>query len=64
MAVTIKQVASAAGVSVSTVSRAFTAPDQVQPQTLQRVREAAAALGYSPTPPPVRCAAAGRARSG
>ncbi|MEV4173067.1 LacI family DNA-binding transcriptional regulator [Nonomuraea sp. NPDC049709] len=50
MAVTIKQVASAAGVSVSTVSRAFTAPEQVQPQTLQRVREAAADLGYSPNP--------------
>ncbi|GAA2846049.1 hypothetical protein GCM10020220_039340 [Nonomuraea rubra] len=51
MAVTIKQVASAAGVSVSTVSRAFTAPEQVQPQTLQRVREVAAELGYSPNPP-------------
>ncbi|MEU0569098.1 LacI family DNA-binding transcriptional regulator [Nonomuraea sp. NPDC005983] len=50
MAVTIRQVASAAGVSVSTVSRAFTAPDQVQPQTLQKVREAAAKLGYAPNP--------------
>ncbi|MFI9554927.1 LacI family DNA-binding transcriptional regulator [Nonomuraea endophytica] len=50
MAVTIKEVASAAGVSVSTVSRAFTAPDQVQPQTLQRILDAAAKLGYAPNP--------------
>jgi LacI family transcriptional regulator len=50
LAVTIRQVASASGVSVSTVSRAFTAPDQVQPQTLQRIREVAAKLGYSPNP--------------
>lgn len=50
MAVTIRQVAGEAGVSVSTVSRAFTAPDQVQPQTLQRIREVAARLGYSPNP--------------
>ncbi|MER6000079.1 LacI family DNA-binding transcriptional regulator [Nonomuraea sp. NPDC051941] len=50
MAVTIRQVAQAAGVSVSTVSRAFTAPDQVQPQTLQRIRDTAAKLGYAPNP--------------
>ncbi|MFI6505720.1 LacI family DNA-binding transcriptional regulator [Nonomuraea typhae] len=50
MAVTIKDVASAAGVSVSTVSRAFTAPDQVQPQTLQRILDTAAKLGYAPNP--------------
>ncbi|MFJ6567947.1 LacI family DNA-binding transcriptional regulator [Streptomyces sp. NPDC091292] len=50
MAVTIREVASAAGVSVSTVSRAFTAPDQVQPKTRQRILEAAARLGYSPNP--------------
>lgn len=50
MAVTIREVASAAGVSVSTVSRAFTAPDQVQPRTRQRILDAAAELGYSPNP--------------
>ncbi|MFE6976105.1 LacI family DNA-binding transcriptional regulator [Streptomyces sp. NPDC057682] len=50
MAVTIREVASAAGVSVSTVSRAFTAPDQVQPRTRQRILDAAAKLGYSPNP--------------
>ncbi|MFE3452590.1 LacI family DNA-binding transcriptional regulator [Nonomuraea sp. NPDC059194] len=50
MAVTIKDVAGAAGVSVSTVSRAFTAPDQVQPRTLQRILDAAAKLGYAPNP--------------
>ncbi|MEV6103859.1 LacI family DNA-binding transcriptional regulator [Streptomyces sp. NPDC051940] len=50
MAVTIREVASAAGVSVSTVSRAFTAPDQVQPATRQRILDAAAKLGYAPNP--------------
>ncbi|WP_329126181.1 LacI family DNA-binding transcriptional regulator [Streptomyces sp. NBC_01465] len=50
MAVTIREVASAAGVSVSTVSRAFTAPDQVQPRTRQRILDAAAKLGYAPNP--------------
>ncbi|MET9220478.1 LacI family DNA-binding transcriptional regulator [Streptomyces sp. NPDC088197] len=50
MAITIREVASAAGVSVSTVSRAFTAPDQVQPKTRQRILEAAAKLGYAPNP--------------
>ncbi|RMB82114.1 LacI family DNA-binding transcriptional regulator [Streptomyces shenzhenensis] len=50
MAVTIRDVASAAGVSVSTVSRAFTAPDQVQARTRQRILDAAAKLGYSPNP--------------
>lgn len=50
MAVTIREVASAAGVSVSTVSRAFTAPDQVQPKTRQRILDAAARLGYSANP--------------
>jgi LacI family transcriptional regulator len=50
MAVTIREVAEVAGVSISTVSRAFTAPDQVQPQTLRRVLDAAARLGYAPNP--------------
>lgn len=63
MAVTIREVASAAGVSVSTVSRAFTAPDQVQPTTRQRILDAATKLGYSPTRRPVHCAAAAPERS-
>ena len=50
MAVTIRAVAEAAGVSLSTVSRAFTMPEQVKPQTLQRVLAAAAELGYAPNP--------------
>lgn len=50
MAVTIRDVATAANVSISTVSRAFTAPDQVGARTLQRIIEAAGALGYTPNP--------------
>src|SRR5690348_13194567 len=46
--VTIKDVARAAGVSPSTVSRALTAPDVVQPETRARVQQAAASLGYQP----------------
>jgi DNA-binding LacI/PurR family transcriptional regulator len=48
MAVTIKDVARAAGVSPSTVSRALSAPDLVQPETRTRVQQAASALGYHP----------------
>jgi LacI family transcriptional regulator len=48
MAVTIKDVAQAAGVSPSTVSRAFTVPDLLQAETLQRVVSAATELGYQP----------------
>jgi LacI family transcriptional regulator len=48
MAVTIKDVARAAGVSPSTVSRALSAPDLVQPETRKRVQQAASALGYHP----------------
>lgn len=50
MAVTIRDVATAAGVSVSTVSRAFTAPESVQERTRKRVLEAADRLGYLPDP--------------
>jgi len=50
VAVTIRDVASAAEVSISTVSRAFTAPEQVGPRTLQRILDAAARLGYAPNP--------------
>ncbi|NMO54011.1 LacI family transcriptional regulator [Actinoplanes sp. TBRC 11911] len=48
MAVTIKDVARAAGVSASTVTRALTAPELVHPATRDRVRQTAATLGYHP----------------
>lgn len=48
MPVTIYEVAAKAAVSPSTVSRAFTVPDLVRDDTLQRVLEAARDLGYSP----------------
>jgi LacI family gluconate utilization system Gnt-I transcriptional repressor len=47
-AATLHQVAQAAGVSLITASRALAKPDKVAAATLQRVREAAAALGYVP----------------
>jgi len=45
---TIREVAEAAGVSRATVSRAFTRPDLLRPETVERVREVAARLGYTP----------------
>lgn len=48
MAVTINDVARLAGVSVSTVSRAVNTPDRVNAATLDKVRRAAAELGYTP----------------
>jgi DNA-binding LacI/PurR family transcriptional regulator len=48
MAVTIKDVARAAGVSASTVTRALSNPEMVNPATRERVRQTAAALGYQP----------------
>jgi DNA-binding LacI/PurR family transcriptional regulator len=48
MPVTIKDVAARVGVSVSTVSRAFTMPDLVQAGTRARVLEVARELGYQP----------------
>jgi LacI family transcriptional regulator len=48
MAVTIKDVARAAGVSPSTVCRALSSPDLVRAETCDRVRRSAAELGYSP----------------
>lgn len=50
MAVTIRDVAKAAGVSISTVSRALAKPDQVAEPTRVHVQEAARALGYRPSP--------------
>lgn len=47
---TIRQVASLAGVSPSTVSRVFSRPDVVAHRTRQRVMEAAHRLGYTPNP--------------
>jgi DNA-binding LacI/PurR family transcriptional regulator len=48
MAVTIQDVAKAAGVSVSTVSRALSMPEMVREQTRVRVRAVAESLGYRP----------------
>jgi DNA-binding LacI/PurR family transcriptional regulator len=46
--VTIQDVAREAGVSVSTVSRAFTAPEMVREETLHFVLQTAERLGYRP----------------
>jgi DNA-binding LacI/PurR family transcriptional regulator len=48
MAVTIRDVAKAAGVSASTVSRALSMPDVVEAATLERVTKVAEHLGYRP----------------
>ena len=45
---TITQVASAAGVSRATVSRTFSRPELLTPETTDRVRAVAAQLGYVP----------------
>jgi LacI family transcriptional regulator len=45
--VTIRDVAGAVGVSITTVSRALTDPDKVAPETRARVAAAAEALGYT-----------------
>lgn len=45
---TIQQVARAAGVARSTVSRAFTRPDMLSAETVAHVKAAADALGYAP----------------
>lgn len=46
--VTISQVASAAGVARSSVSRAFTRPEMLSPETVERIMKAAETLGYVP----------------
>jgi DNA-binding LacI/PurR family transcriptional regulator len=48
VASTIRDVALESGVSVSTVSRAFTMPELVKAETLEQVRKAAAKLRYQP----------------
>jgi DNA-binding LacI/PurR family transcriptional regulator len=46
----IRQVAARAGVSPATVSRVFTQPDAVAPETRRRVVDAAEEMGYTPNP--------------
>ncbi len=48
MAVTVRDVAKAAGVSASTVSRALSLPDMVEVGTRERVLRVAGSLGYRP----------------
>ncbi len=50
MAVTIYDVAKAAGVGISTVSRVLNESKNVRPETRQRVLKAIAELGYRPNP--------------
>lgn len=45
---TIVEIAHELGVAPSTVSRAFTAPRLLKPETVERIRTAAAELGYVP----------------
>lgn len=46
--VTIKEIAHQANLSVATVGRVFASPEQVKPDTLERVMEVAKKLGYQP----------------
>lgn len=48
MAATISDVAKLAGCSITTVSRAFSAPGKVREDTLSRIMQAAQTLNYSP----------------
>ncbi|MBG6238524.1 DNA-binding LacI/PurR family transcriptional regulator [Mycetocola sp. CAN_C7] len=48
MSVTIRDIARASGVSISTVSRALAAPEKVAESTRLRVQEAARSMGYRP----------------
>lgn len=49
MPVTIQDVATAAGVSLATVSRALANSPRVKPDTRQRIQELAAKMGYAPS---------------
>lgn len=46
-AVTLQDIATAAGVSRSTASRAFTQPSLLKPETVQRIRAIALGMGYT-----------------
>ena len=48
MAATIADVANLAGCAITTVSRAFSVPEKVRPQTRERILQAAETLRYSP----------------
>ena len=61
--VTLKSVAEAAGVSVSTVSNAYNKPDQLSAEVRQRVLETAKALGYAGPNPAARSLRSQRARA-
>jgi DNA-binding LacI/PurR family transcriptional regulator len=52
--VTLKSVAEAAGVSISTVSNAYNKPDQLSAEVRQRVLETAKVLGYAGPNPAAR----------
>ena len=49
MSVTLADVAKAAGISASTVSRALSAPEKVNARTAARIRKVAEEMGYVPT---------------
>ncbi len=54
--VSSRDVAEAAGVSVSTVSRALSHPERVAPHTREVIVAAARELGYHPNARPANCA--------
>jgi DNA-binding LacI/PurR family transcriptional regulator len=64
VAATIYDVATRAGVSISTVSLALNAPGRVRPTTLSRILSAADELGYTPKPDAVVRARRGVRRIG
>jgi len=59
---TLADVAAASGVAISTVSRALTRPERVNPLTRHRIEEAATALGYAPNTT-ARALTSGRTRT-
>ena len=59
---TLRDVAHAAGVSVWTVSNAYSHPDRVASATRERVLAAASAIGYAGPDPAARSLALGRTR--
>src|SRR3954454_15300309 len=58
---TLRAVAQAAGVSIGTASNAFTRPDSLSPELLERVHAAAAQLGYAGPDPSARRLRTGKA---